>query len=365
MKIFLIIFAVAMFAGGLNSFGAPTTLKTEKDSLSYCIGLDLGKSIMELDYPINLNVLSAAVGDILNNKQVMKHEDAVKFLREYFTARSSKDSSEVIDKAAPKRGLPTTLKTEKDSVSYCIGLDVGNYIREHINDPINLNVLLAAFGDILNDKPAMKHEDVHELLHDYFTVRKPARALKASREFLDMVAKEKDVQTTGSGLLYKIIKQGDDVRAVNDYDRVKALYHGTFKDGKVFDSTRERGDTATFILNSVIEGWREGVKLIGRGGSIKIWIPAELAYGETGSYMSIGPNEALIFEIDLIDVIEGVEEEEYDGSEDEEEYSEEEYDESEDEEEYEEGEVVEEAVGQAPDTEEAAEGQAPEAEEAV
>jgi FKBP-type peptidyl-prolyl cis-trans isomerase len=196
-----------------------------------------------------------------------------------------------------------TPKSETDSVAYAIGLDLGNYIK-NLDSTMNINVVAAAIKDVLANKPKMKQEDAYAFLRDYFMVRKPAKAKKASRDYLAKVAKEKDVQMTADSLLYKIVNPGSDVRAVNDYDTVKVVYHGTLKDGKVFDSSKDRGDTATFTLNRVIKGWTEGMKLVGKGGSIILWVPSELGYGEQ-STGSIGPNEALKFEVDLIDVIPG------------------------------------------------------------
>ena len=75
------------------------------------------------------------------------------------------------------------------------------------------------------------------------------------------------------------------------------------KTGKIFDSSKQRGDTIEFAVNGVIKGWGEGLQLVGKGGKINLWIPAELAYGEQGAGGAIGPNEALAFEVELIDVM--------------------------------------------------------------
>jgi FKBP-type peptidyl-prolyl cis-trans isomerase FkpA len=147
---------------------------------------------------------------------------------------------------------------------------------------------------------------------------------KASLEWLAEVEKQEGVMKTGSGLLYKIEKAGNiRVKATKDEDVVKAVYTGRTKDGQIFDSNRwsdlpvqrqemlkrqnprnEGKDTPIeFPLNGVIKGWTEGMKLIGKGGKITLWIPAELAYGERGAGRDIGPNEALRFDIELVDVI--------------------------------------------------------------
>ena len=90
-----------------------------------------------------------------------------------------------------------------------------------------------------------------------------------------------------------------------DTSMVKVNYEGKTIDGKVFDSSKERNDTVKFAVNQVIPGWTEGIQLVGKGGEINMWIPSELAYGERGAGQAIGPNEALQFNVKVIDVIPG------------------------------------------------------------
>lgn len=126
---------------------------------------------------------------------------------------------------------------------------------------------------------------------------------KASKEWMAEIEKQDGVQKTESGLLYKVERKGNDkVRATKDTDRVRVHYEGTLRSGKVFDSSYERKEPITFGLNQVIKGWTEGMKLIGKGGKITLWIPSELAYGERGAGSDIGPNEALKFTVELLDV---------------------------------------------------------------
>lgn len=196
-----------------------------------------------------------------------------------------------------------SLKTEQDSLAYAIGLDLGTYIK-NMDSTLNVDIVSAAIKDVLKNKQAMEQEAAYAFMREYFMVRKPAKEKKASEEFLASVEKDnKNIQKTESGLMYEIITPGSDVKAVNDADVVKVVYEGKLKDGKVFDSSIERGDTAEFALNRVIKGWGEGLKLVGKGGKIKLWIPADLGYGEQGAGQSIGPNQALVFDVELIDVV--------------------------------------------------------------
>lgn len=200
-------------------------------------------------------------------------------------------------------GGSASLKNEQDSIAYAIGLDLGASIKQFDED-LNVDIIAAAMKDVLKDSPKMEREDAMEFMREVFTVRKPARAKVAAEEFLAKVEKEnKNIIKTESGLMYEIIEGGDQaVKATKDEDVVRVTYEGKLKDGTIFDSTQERGDTAEFPLNRVIRGWTEGMKLVGKGGQIKLWVPAELGYGEQGGGQ-IGPNEPLIFEVTVVDVI--------------------------------------------------------------
>ncbi len=108
--------------------------------------------------------------------------------------------------------------------------------------------------------------------------------------------------TTASGLQYEVIKAGDGPKPVAT-DKVSVHYHGTLLDGKVFDSSVERGMPITFGVQEVIKGWTEALQLMPVGSKWKIYIPSQLAYGESGAGGDIGPNEALIFEVELLGIV--------------------------------------------------------------
>ena len=126
--------------------------------------------------------------------------------------------------------------------------------------------------------------------------------LKEGKAFLEENAKKDDVVALESGLQYKILQEGNGPKP-DPKDRIKCTYHGTFIDGKVFDSTVERGDTAKLRINGMIKGWQEALPMMPEGSKWKLFIPPDLAYGPKGAGEDIGPNETVIFEVNLIDVV--------------------------------------------------------------
>lgn len=128
--------------------------------------------------------------------------------------------------------------------------------------------------------------------------------LEKGEAFLEENAKKKDVIELESGLQYKIVKEGDG-KSPSINDRVRCLYHGILIDGTVFDSSIERGDTASFRLNQVIKGWQEALPMMKEGGKWQLFVPANLAYGNSDRGEIIKANETLIFDIELIEVVEG------------------------------------------------------------
>lgn len=130
-----------------------------------------------------------------------------------------------------------------------------------------------------------------------------AKAVKQEGDKFVAEFKKKDgVKETASGLLYRIDKEGEGAK-INKEDTVKVHYTGKLPNGKVFDSSRERGQPAEFPLDRVIAGWTEGLQLVKKGGHIELVIPAKLAYGEQGAGADIPPNATLYFDVEVLDVL--------------------------------------------------------------
>jgi FKBP-type peptidyl-prolyl cis-trans isomerase len=165
---------------------------------------------------------------------------------------------------------------------------------------MNASVIYAAIRDVMAGKPQMTQDEAFAFLNEWFSVRIPAKNRAEAQAWLDDVkAKNPNIKVTESGLMYEIINEGDlSVRAVEDADEVIVNYKGELKDGTIFD----QNDSLKFALNRVIPGWTEGMKLVGKGGEIVLYVPSELGYGERPSGQ-IPANSALKFNITLLDVV--------------------------------------------------------------
>ncbi len=202
------------------------------------------------------------------------------------------------------------LKTDKDKVSYMIGMDVGRGLVQ-IKDELDLNVVIQALKDeFAGSKTALTQEESQQVRQDFMQKLQTKRVAeekvaadknKAEGEaFLTKNKSKSGIKTTASGLQYQVVKQGTGPKP-KETDTVKVDYTGTKIDGTTFDSSVERGEPATFPLNGVIKGWTEGLQLMPVGSEYKLFIPADLAYGENAP-PSIGANATLIFDVKLISI---------------------------------------------------------------
>ncbi len=199
------------------------------------------------------------------------------------------------------------LDTEKQQLSYIFGIQVGqNMMAEGVD--LEMESFTAGVADMFAGKQPQLDQPTAEKVIGAFQQKKAKEMAevmnakqKVSQAYLDKNAKKDGVVTTASGLQYRIIKEGDGATPTEN-DKVIANYKGTLLDGTVFDSSYDRGEPATFPVNGVIQGWQEVLKLMKEGAKWEIVVPADLAYGPRGAGQGspIGPNETLLFEIELI-----------------------------------------------------------------
>lgn len=204
---------------------------------------------------------------------------------------------------------PPALKTQKDKISYGIGVDIArNFTRLGID--FDVDILEKGFRDALSGtKLLMSEEDLRTTMNAYRAelMQKQILALKAAGEdnkkkgdaFLAENKKKEGVMTLPSGLQYKILKAGGG-RKPTEADSIECRYRGALIDGAEFDNSDRAGQPAIFKVMGVISGWREALKLMPTGSKWQLFIPPQLAYGERGAGRDIGPNATLIFDLELL-----------------------------------------------------------------
>ena len=197
--------------------------------------------------------------------------------------------------------------SDADKFSYAIGFQVGQGFKRD-NIKVNTQVMAEAINDVLNDKaPQISVDEMRAAMESAQKKLLAARASKGDKAkadgqaFLAANKKKAGVITLDSGLQYKILLSGKGKQPTAEAS-ITAHYRGALIDGKEFDSSYRRNAPATFNVNQVIPGWKEVLPLMHEGDKWQVFIPSELAYGERGSSSAIGPNETLVFEIELIKV---------------------------------------------------------------
>jgi FKBP-type peptidyl-prolyl cis-trans isomerase FklB len=201
-----------------------------------------------------------------------------------------------------------------DKLSYALGVGIGQQLAQmgagaflHVDD------FAQSVKDILEgNELKVSHREAQQLVNAYFQeqeqkmnaerAEKGKAAKLAGEQYLAENAKKEGVITTPSGLQYQVLREGNGRRPTAK-DRVKCHYEGFLIDGTVFDSSVQRGEPAIFGLQQVIAGWTEGLQLMQEGGKYRFFIPYRLAYGEGGAGQLIPPFAALIFDVELIEVV--------------------------------------------------------------
>jgi FKBP-type peptidyl-prolyl cis-trans isomerase len=218
------------------------------------------------------------------------------------TAQDAAKPAEAAPAGDPLAGVPM------DKVSYFIGRNIGGNMKQQGFKPV-IDQLSAGLADAVDGKPSKFDEKELEAAMEKFQTAmmavaqaKRAEAGKKGEQYLVDNAKKEGVKTTASGLQYEVMKAAEGPKPAAT-DTVKVHYKGTLINGEEFDSSYSRNEPATFPLNGVIPGWTEGVQLMSKGSKYKFTIPGKLAYGERGSAPKIGPNETLVFEVELLDIV--------------------------------------------------------------
>ena len=193
-----------------------------------------------------------------------------------------------------------------DKFSYAIGLGIGQNLLGMGAKGIEVNDFAQAIKDVLEgNQTAISHQEAREIVNKYFEEleqKMNAASIEQGKAFLTENAKRANVVTLPSGLQYEVIKEGNG-KLAKATDQVKCHYEGTLIDGTLFDSSVKRGQPAVFGVNQVIPGWVEALQLMPEGSKWKLYIPSELAYGAQGAGEMIPPHSTLVFEEELLEVL--------------------------------------------------------------
>lgn len=200
-----------------------------------------------------------------------------------------------------------------DKVSYALGLGIGRQLAQMGASELNIDDFAAAIKDVIaGNELKVSNREAQTIVQDYF--RKQEEKLNAERaekgkvakaegeKYLAENAKKEGVVTLPSGLQYMVLKEGNGKKP-KATDQVKCHYEGFLIDGTMFDSSIQRGEPAVFPLNQVIAGWTKGLQLMQEGAKYRFFIPYILGYGEGGAGASIPPYAALIFDVELLEVL--------------------------------------------------------------
>lgn len=208
--------------------------------------------------------------------------------------------------------MAVELNNETDKFSYTLGMNISASILQ-LPLEVNKEVVIACVTDLLRGgQPQIEEGEYHKIMQEFQkklqevaqeNKRKAGEASAAiSKKFLEENAAKEGVQVTASGLQYLVLQEGTGASPAAT-DTVKVHYEGTLINGQIFDSSIKRGEPVEFPLNHVIPGWTEGLQLMKVGAKYRFFIPSELAYGEHGAGEMIPPNSALIFEVELLDIV--------------------------------------------------------------
>lgn len=286
-------------------------LSSERQKVSYAIGMDVGGSLKPVAPDLDVNTLEQAVRHVFAGNKPTMSEDEARATDQALRARIAAREGKGAPGTPPGGQAPAVDKAKVGTMigSFMVGPSLAG-IKDEIELPVFVQGLQAA---LQGAKPMLSDEEARTVLTAFserMQAKRQGEAAAAGErnrtEGAEFLAKNKQVKgvfTTPSGLQYMVLRQGAGARPMAT-SKVRVNYHGTLLDGTVFDSSYDRGQPIEFNLNQVIPGWTEGVTLMPVGAKYRFWIPGDLAYGANGTPGGpIGPNATLIFDVELMDIL--------------------------------------------------------------
>lgn len=216
-----------------------------------------------------------------------------------------KKTTTPVKKPATAAKPAPVMKNSIDSFSYALGLSMAGFYKEQGIEDINTALVTKALNDVKTGKPLLNDAEVNNTIISYMQAAKSKKAApmkKEGQDFLDSNKTRTGVVTLPSGLQYKILKEGSGAKPSAD-GRVKVHYHGSLINGKVFDSSVDRGEPVELNVNEVIPGWTEALQLMPAGSKWQLYIPSDLGYGDAGAGADIPPGATLIFDVELLEIV--------------------------------------------------------------
>ena len=329
---FAAVVAASLSVAACGSAAKFSSKSTAADSLSYAVGMDLGLnlSLGMKDFNIDRQIVIKNIQEFVKSGDI-EGEDLKEVRNQWMQYQYTvlmpfmyaKRSQEMLGSDQPDTlpALPELYNDEftREKVATMLGKNMGAAVKS-IEEDIDMKFVLLAIEDAKRVEEPVQIDSLmrmtqEQMINSFQRYEEAMRAkamaerekamkenAELSAKWLSEIEKQEGVQKTESGLLYRIDREGTGAQATEDTDVVLVNYEGKNRAGDIFDSSYERNEPISFPLNGVIKGWTEGMKLVKAGGQITLWIPSALAYGENGAGANIGPNEALEFKVELIEV---------------------------------------------------------------
>lgn len=278
---------------------------SERDRISYVIGMDVGQSLSATGPDIDLAAFERAVRNAFDGGEPLVDAKTAAEVGAALAQRAAFRKGQRIPGLAP--GVEPA-EVDRTKAGLVVGAEVARTlmpVRDEIELPVfvqAVRTMLSGGTPLLSDQEVAAATGLLQRRVREAAAHKAEQARRAGREFLASNRAAEGVFETPSGLQYQVVRQGSGRRPMPS-DRVKVHYRGTLLDGTVFDSSYERGMPAEFGLGQVIPGWTEGLGLMTVGAKYRFWIPPALGYGEKGAPPSIPPDSVLVFEVELLDIL--------------------------------------------------------------